>query len=162
MERERLLFCIERWDHYYDSTNNKGSVFLGLSTFIVGGLVAGYPSILELVNCTWWINVLMIALIGLGLAIMLIVISALMPYLSKPDSSLLYFGSVCATSHEDFCSRSGAAAEDAYIEDLRKQSHQLAKGLAKKFKKLRIAGMLFTIQFYLAIPLILLIIFNLK
>ncbi len=39
MEFERLIFCINRYDHYYDSVNNKSNVFLVISTFIVGGLI---------------------------------------------------------------------------------------------------------------------------
>jgi hypothetical protein len=163
MEKERLKFCIERWDHYYDSVNNKSAVFLGLSTFIVGGLVASYPSVLELVNCNFFIHILMLAAIGIGISIMIIVILASTPFLTKDVDSLLYFGAVSCLSSEDYHKKSVlGCSEELELMDFRNQAHQLSVGLAKKFKKLKLAGMLFAIQFSLFIPLIITIILNLK
>lgn len=163
MEKERLLFCIGRYDHYYDSVNNKSSVFLGLSTFIVGGLVAGYFILPEYVNCIPSIYLLMILLIMLGIIIMIVVVKAATPFLSKGSDSLLYFGSVSSFSEDDFCTTSMQSVSiDDELADLRKQVHQLASGLTSKFSKLRLAGILFTIQFVIFIPLLLLIINNLK
>lgn len=163
MERERLKFCVERFDHYYDSINNKSAVFLGLSTFIVGGLVAAYPSILSLVNCGYFVHVLMLSVIGLGLAIMIIVIMASKPYLTTDTNSMHYFGSISCMAKDEYSNRSGTACtEEEELIDLRAQVHALSCGLADKFKKLKLAGTLFTIQFCLFIPLVLLIVFNLK
>lgn len=162
MERERLKYCIGRWDHYYDSVNNKSAVFLGLGTFIVGGLVAAYPAILEKVACNCFIHILMGLLIGIGVAIMIIVIKASIPYLGQDDRSLLYFGTVSSLTEDEFCERSISCTADEDIVDLRKQAHQLSIGLKNKFERLKVAGILFTIQFYLFIPLLLTIIFNLK
>jgi hypothetical protein len=162
MEKERLQFCIERWDHFYDSINNKSTVFLGLSTFIVGGLVASYPSILEKVHSSLWIHFLMLALIGLGVTIMIIVIKASTPFLSKKEKSLFYFGAVACLTEDDFYSKSSCSTAEDDLKDLRKQAFQLSQGLNKKFSRLKTAGILFTIQFYLFIPLILIIICNIK
>ena len=163
MEKERLHFCIGRYDHYYDSINNKSSVFLGLSTFIVGGLVAGFFALPDFTDCTPWICILMTLLILLGIFIMIIVVLASTPFLGKGNTSLLYFGSISCHSHDDFCQKSqtpGTGYDE--LADLRTQVHQLASGLSSKFYKLKIAGILFAVQFTLFIPLFLLIINNLK
>ncbi|MEL1248386.1 Pycsar system effector family protein [Flavobacterium helocola] len=163
MEKERLLFCIQRYDHYYDSVNNKSSVFLGLSTFIVGGLTTGYFVLPDLINCITWIYILIGILIVLGILIMIIVIQAAIPHLSNEKNSLHYFGSISKMSCENFClkSKDTNSDEDELI-DLRMQVHQLSSGLKSKFSFLRIAGILFLIQFILFIPLFILIINNLK
>jgi len=163
MERERLLFNINRFDHYYDSVNNKSAVFLGLSTFIVGGLVAAYPSILELVECGVLVHLVMTSVIALGIAIMIIVILASTPFLGRETDSMYYFGSISRMTQVNYTNKSisGYTDEDE-LTDLRNQVHQLSCGLEKKFVKLQLAGKLFTIQFFLFIPLILIIITNLK
>jgi len=163
MEKERLHFCIGRYDNYYDSVNNKSSVFLGLSTFIVGGLVAGYFCLPDYVNCTWPICSLIITLILLGILIMIVVVLAAIPFVAAGTDSLHYFGSISCLGHDDFCDKSGTRSTDeAELKDLRTQVHQLACGLTSKFRKLKCAGILFTTQFLLFIPLLILIMNNLK
>jgi len=163
MEKERLKFCIERFDHYYDSVNNKSAVFLGLSTFIVGGLVAAYPSVMNLVNCGAPVHIMMLVVIGLGLAIMIIVVMASTPFLTANTDSIHYFGSISCMTKDQYCNKSSITlTEEDELTDLREQVHQLSCGLTNKFKRLKLAGRLFTLQFYLFIPLVLLIICNLK
>lgn len=162
MEKERLKFCIERFDHYYDSVNNKCAVFLGLSTFIVGGLIAAYPSFLEKVNHNLWVHLFMGALISLGLAIMIIVIQASTPFMSKGTGSLHYFGSISSLDLFTFEQRSSGCQDADELKDLLAQVHQLSHGLTSKFQKLKLAGLLFTIQFYLFIPTLILLLTNLK
>ena len=163
MEKERLKYCIDRFDNYYDSVNNKSSVFLGLSTFIVGGLIAGYFAISPYVNCGFWTHALMVILIGLGVAIMITVIKAATPFLTKDIDSLHFFGAISSLDAPGFCAKSATPCTDEdELKDLRNQVHQLASGLTGKFKKLKTAGILFTIQFYLFIPLVLMILCNFK
>lgn len=163
MEKERLKYCIDRFDQYYDSINSKSSVFLALSTFIVGGLVAGYFAISAYVNCGFCIHALMVLLIGLGVAIMIIVVLAATPFLTKDADSLHFFGAIACMDAAGFGIKSAAPCTDEdELNDLRNQVHQLATGLTGKFKKLKTAGILFAIQFYLFIPLFLIILCNLK
>lgn len=162
MEKERLIFCIGRFDHYYDTINNKSSVFLGLSTFIVGGLIAAYPSFIELINCTILIHSLMIVLLAIGIAIMIVVILASTPFQGKDSDSLHYFGSISNMTRDQFCNNSNQCSEEDELTDLRSQVQNLSYGLTSKFNKLKWAGRLFTVQFFLFIPLIILIVFNLK
>jgi hypothetical protein len=162
MEKERLHFCIQRYDHYYDSVNNKSSVFLGLSTFIVGGLVTGYFVLPSFVNSTFLICWLMVILILLGIVIMIIVVRAATPFLSRETDSLHYFGFVSSLNHDDFCTKSGNVSDEEELLDLRTQVHQLSSGLSSKFSMLKTAGILFAFQFILFILLFILIIYNLK
>lgn len=163
MEKDRLKFCIERFDHYYDSINNKSAVFLALSTFIVGGLVAAYPALLERVNCEILVHTLMIINIGIGLSIMIMVVGASTPFLAIGTESMHFFGSISKMSAGDYCDKScNLNSGEEELKDLRLQVHQLSRGLTNKFTKLMWAGHLFKIQFFLFIPLILLLISNLK
>jgi hypothetical protein len=162
MEKERLKFCIERFDYYFDTVNNKSAVFLALGTFMVGGLVASYPYLKENVNCTIWLHFFFLLSVALGLTAMIIVIMATTPYLSTQSSSKFYFYSIAAITEESFCIDSKAYSDQDELSDLRVQVHRLASGLKKKFKRLRVAGILYTLMFFVFIPLISLIITNLK
>jgi hypothetical protein len=161
-EKERLKFCIGRYDHYYDSVNNKSNVYLTLNLFIVGGLVASYTSILEKVNYYWVIPALLIGSMVLGLVNLLIIILASRPYLTDESDSLLFFQSVDSMGEQDFKNKSKDETEDEELEDLRTQTCKLASGLKSKFKKLYMVGNLFAIQIVSFIPLIILLIKNLK
>lgn len=162
MEKERLQFNIQRFDSYYDSVNSKCGVFLALSTFIVGGLATAYSPIINAVNCGWCIHALMSSLIGLGVLIMIIVIRASTPFLNSEKKSLLYFGCIAGMGRETFIIKSKASSGEDDLTDLRNQVYDLATGLRLKFKRLRLAGWLFTIQFILFIPLLITLIHNLK
>lgn len=162
MEKERLQFSIQRFDTYYDSVNNKCTVFLALSTFIVSGLVTAYSSIIDAVDCGKYIHLLMYSVIGIGVLIMIIVIFASTPFLDSKKKSLLYFGCIAAMSRESFISKSKGSGSEEELSDLRNQVYDLATGLRQKFTKLRLAGRLFTLQFILFIPLLIILIHNIK
>lgn len=162
MEKERLQFCINRFDHYYDSINNKGAVFLGLGTFILGGLIASYPYLLQNVNCIVWVHILMGLLILLSLINLLLVTSASTPHLSNKGTSLFYFASISSITKKSFDERSVSLTQEAELDDLRDQVRELSTGLTGKFQKLKVAGWLFSLQFILFIPLIILVIKNFK
>ena len=162
MEKERLEFCMGRYDHYFDSINNKSNVLLTLEIFIVGGLVTAYPSLLEKVSCNLWLHLNMIILISAGVANLLFITWTSIPFLSKEANSLLYFGAIAQLTPDEFQTRSSGASTDAQLNDLRNQVHALATGLHRKFKRLQVAGYLLLFQFAFFIPLIILIIKNLK
>ncbi|MDJ1498945.1 DUF5706 domain-containing protein [Cytophagaceae bacterium DM2B3-1] len=162
-ERERLLLCVGRFDHFYDSINNKSAVFLAVATFVVGGLFTLYSTFWNKPNYGWEVHILILLDIILGLAIMVIVILAATPFLtSSKSNSLYYFLCVATYDIQQFGKLSMECTCDNEITDLRVQVYQLAKGLRKKFKRLKIAGILFLIQFALFLPITLLLIFNLN
>lgn len=162
MEKERLTYNIDRFDAYYNSVNSKCGVFLALSTFIVGGLAAAYSPIIKAVDCGWCIHALMSTVIGLGVTIMIIVILASTPFLDSKKKSLFYFGCIAGMERDTYLSKSKAYSGEDELADLRNQVYDLATGLRLKFRRLRFAGWLFTIQFLLFIPLLIILIHNLK
>lgn len=161
-EKERLVLCISRFDHYYDSINNKGAVFLGIGTFVVGGLLALFPYLEQKVCFTFWPKFLLIDTILLGLAGIIITILATTPFLVRKVSSQYYFGSIAEMSLLDFGTTSRKFSHNDELDDLRAQVHGLAHGLQSKFQKLRLVALLYVIQFSLFIPLILTLIPNFK
>lgn len=162
MEKERLLLCISRYDHYYDSVNNKSNVLLSLGIFIVGGLVAGYPTLTDKVACNSYLHFLMGALITLGVANLLILTWTSLPFVSKNKTSLFYFGSIAKMSVGNFSIKSAERTTDEELTDLRIQVHSLAAGLQSKFKRLRTAGILLIAQVVFFIPLVIYIINHIK
>lgn len=161
-ERERLIYCIGRFDHYYDSINNKGAVFLGIGTFVVGGLFALFPFLEQKVYFTFWLKFLLFDTIILGLSGIIITILATTPFLVRKISSRYYFGSIADMALDEFLAASKAHSFIDELEDLRTQVHNLATGLQSKFRKLRIVAILYVIQFTLFLPLIITIILNFK
>ncbi|QYH40553.1 hypothetical protein GYM62_17755 [Algoriphagus sp. NBT04N3] len=162
MEKERLKYCIDRFDAFYDTVNNKSSVFLGLSTFMVGGLIAGYLPIMELIVPTSVFPLLYLSAVGIGLITMIILVFASIPYSGKKSESRYFFGSISSLSADQFYSKSLDCNDEDELIDLRCQVYQLSIGLESKFEKLKWSGWLLTAQFTLLIPIIILILTNLK
>ncbi|MDG5800779.1 DUF5706 domain-containing protein [Marinilabiliaceae bacterium ANBcel2] len=162
MEKERIEFCINRFDHYYDSVNNKSAVFLAMGTFIVGGLTASIPYLLENVNYSILLYVFLSVSILFALASLVIVLYASSPFRPKGSSSLFYFNSIAKMDMKAFLIESERCSKDEEIRDLRQQVFFLAKGLSKKFKLLKYAGIFYVIVVLNMIPIIILIFKNLK
>jgi hypothetical protein len=104
----------------------------------------------------------MISLIALGMTNIILVTWTSTPFLKKGSNSLLYFGAIAEMDAATFSRKSEQETDAEHLKDLRHQTHILAKGLNRKFKKLKVAGILFLVQFTFFIPLILNIIKNLK
>lgn len=162
MEKERLKFCIERYDHYFDSINNKNAVYIALGTFLVGGLLTCYSYFLKNVNMSTEIEYLYGISVSLGALALIIVTISSIPYLSKADSSKLNFNSIASVEKDLFFSESGNLKKEDELSDLRSQVYLLAVGLKRKFNRLKIAGILYVSMFITLIPLIILIIKNFK
>ncbi len=161
-KQDHLKFCIERFDHYYDSINNKSALFLAVNTFIVGGLIAIYPNIQSTFDCGHWINSIFTIIVLAGLASTLLTLFAGIPFLAKSSNSMLYFGSIATTPLNKFKTSVSELTPETLQEDYLTQIHQLSTGLLKKFQKLKWAGYLIFFEFVLAIPLIILLMNNIK
>lgn len=162
MEKERLHFCIGRFDQYYDSVNSKSNVQLALVVFVTGGLISLYPWMQQKVDCTLYVHLLLGAEILIGLTAVLLTLMATTPYLASRGNSLHYFGSIAKMSDRQFAGQSQRMTATEETEDLRTQVLALAKGLRAKFIKLRIVSWLIIAQFILAIPFIVIVYINLK
>jgi len=160
MEEQRLKFTIERFDHYYASINNKVSALLVLVTFIIGGLIALTPTVSQLPECTIVMGIQLCVLIAIGLTAMILLIIALRPRLGASGSSLLFFMDISRLTRMQFADSSGKQTHDEHIEDLREQVYCLSKGLASKFRLLRLASTIVWLQFTLMIPFIILVVIH--
>lgn len=140
---EILKHTMDRYDHYYDSVNNKGNLYLTLNTFLLGGIVTGYYSIKDYIVCGF--DILFFVWAGLILCLLSIGFSlwATMPYLSKQadsiSGSVIYFGNVANVSFQSFKQMYDNMTDAKRFEDYLQQVHLLALGLQKKFDRLKIA-----------------------
>jgi hypothetical protein len=164
---EHIKFAIERFDHYYDTINSKGSFYVGLNSFIFGGVCVGYTSLVDKLNTNFWIWFLLILLIASSWISIYFTLSAIQPYqkdshANDQNPSLLFFGGIARHELSFFIEKFNAQTTEEISTDAAKQLHSLAKGLDKKFKRLRFAGILLMIQFSVMVPLFFLIIQNLK
>lgn len=164
---EYAKFIIERFDHYYDSVNNKGSFYIGLNTFIFGGICVGYLSIHDKVDANVIIWALF-ALLIIGNAISIaFTVTAIMPFTKdnpeNPHSaSLIYFGGIAKHTLPHFKEKFEGAQEGDMLDDLVQQAHCLAGGLHKKYRNLKWAGLFIVVQFITMLPLLFLIVKNLR
>ena len=140
---EALKHTMNRYDHYYDSVNNKGSLYLALNTFLFGGIITGYYAINENIAGRW--DILLFAWIGLICCLLSILFTfwAIFPYINKQagcvNGSVLFFGNVSNLSFSSFKKMYEEMSEEKLHEDYMQQVHLLSLGLQKKFCKLQIA-----------------------
>lgn len=166
---EHAKFIIDRYDHYYEGVNSKGAFYIGLNTFILGGICVGFISLHTQVNTDnlfWGMGISLILFISNFIST-LFTILALKPFLKENCSdeqhkSLIYFGSIANQQLQIFKKRFDEADENSIQEDLVEQLHCLATGLKQKYFYLRISGQILLIQFLTIIPLLFLIAYNLK
>lgn len=148
---ETLKHSIDRYDHYYDSINNKANLFLTLNTFLLGGIITGYYSIKTTIDGKFDIMFFVsIALISCFASIFYTLWS-IIPYLNKQSDSIngsqLSFGNVANVSMTSFKQMYDSVTEEKIYEDYLEQAHLLAKGLQIKFCRLRTATYLLGICF---------------
>lgn len=140
---ETLKHTMDRYDHYYDSTNNKGNLYLTLNTFLLGGMITGYYSVKDTLNGRpdiiffVWAG-LICCLLSIGYTLW-----AIIPYLSKQADcnygSVINFGNVANISPESFKRMYEGLTERGRYEDYVHQVFLLACGLQKKFGRLKTA-----------------------
>lgn len=161
MEKDRLTYTISRFDHYFESVNNKTAVYIAINTFILGGILTSYSNVNEYIKEYVDIfNISLCIILGLGLFTIIILILASIPYFSKKPNSLFYFGTICSLSKDDFIEQSKKYDSKNELKDLRNQVHILSKGLNKKFERLKLSGSLLVIQFIGLVPLIIIFLIN--
>ena len=136
---EALKHTMDRYDHYFNSVNNKGSLYLALNTFLLGGMVTGFYSIKESLaeSSLFAYAGLICCLLSIGFTLW-----AIVPYLSKRNpcnDSVLYFGNVSNYSLNIFKKMYDEMTEDNLYEDYLRQVHLLAIGLNQKFYRLQVA-----------------------
>ena len=137
-EKERLVYTIGRFDHYFESVNNKTAVYIAINTFVLGGILTGYINVDEYIKVyVNFFNIILSFIVGLGLISLLVLIYASIPYFSKEPNSLYYFGTIGSKPKKEFIENSKNYDLKDEVKDLREQVYLLAMGLNKKFQKLK-------------------------
>ena len=161
---EEAKFIIGRFDHYYDSVNNKGNLYLFLNTFILGGMISGYHALDKLYQFECIYKYILFSASLVNLSSIIFTLFAIQPFFSKRPKnntgSLYYFGNIAVKSISDYKKVLTKASEKTLESDAVKQVHALAIGLKKKFERIRIASMLIGIQAIIILIFILLITIN--
>lgn len=155
MEKIRLEYTISRLDHYYDSVNNKTSVYIAINTFITGGSITLLTQIQELIDKEIWVLVFLAFIIFFGVVSLILLVLASMPYLTPKSEiqSLYYFASIANKNAQEFFVLSEQQGKKRDLKDLRNQVFILSKGLNGKFRKLKWVCRLLIFQFLLLLPL---------
>lgn len=138
-----LKHIMERYDHYYDSVNNKANVYLTLNTFILGGIITGYYSVKDQTICDKSVFTLMVASLIFCVLSIGYTLWATIPYLTKQSDSIggsiIYFGNVANISFYSFKQMCSDINKKKCYDDYLQQVHLLAIGLQNKFNRLKIA-----------------------
>jgi hypothetical protein len=151
MDKEDLKYLIGRYDHYYDSINNKSQFFLGLNTFIIGSGGALYAFARDGGELTPLLKCCICIIIVLATLSAAITLYSILPYLKSKKGSLIFFGSVAMFKDDEYENAARNCSEAAIYKDLSTQVNHLAKGLIRKYKLLRLAGWILFAEF-LVIP----------
>lgn len=164
---EHAKFLIERFDHYFDTINNKGAFYIGLNTFILGGLCIGYTGMMARVAAGFLFWSLLIFIFCLCLISIVYTIKAITPYMKDNQSnddnaSLVYFGGIAKHELNYFIEKFQAQNEAAVITDMTRQAHCLAMGLDQKFRWLKTASICLIGQFIFIVFLFIYITQNIK
>jgi hypothetical protein len=156
---DHAKFVIGRFDHYNDSVNSKGAFYIGLNTFLLGGVFVGFNALYKEMDipAVLWLLLITFAICSVASAVLTIV--AINPFLDSGNeatakNSLIFFGSVARHQQQNFVHDFTNQDEHRKLSDTLNQAWMLSQGLKSKYKKLRVAGWMLIIQFGLLIPII--------
>jgi hypothetical protein len=143
-----MKFNISRYDHYYDSVNNKANFWLAFNSFAIGAVLASYSTAKELVvlenRGMFSCGVAVFTILSVFACILIMVASS--PHLNarrraaNATRSLLYFDDVAAMDVVDYRNELDSADIVRETSDMTGQAHSLAMGLARKYKILSYVG----------------------
>jgi len=169
VSQDQLKFIMLRFDSYIAGANSKGAFLLAFNTFLCGGLLSNYSSLVGLVGscCTVYLKLSLLILVICGVVSLIIVLLAVYPFLKSGNSSknkyhsLIYFGSVAVfETSEKYIEALNKQDESDVYRDLSKQIYQLAHGLRKKYRHLEWATKIIFVQLAIVFFIIALIIID--
>lgn len=157
---EHAKFIIGRFDYYLNIVNTKGTFYVGLNTFLLGGLFTGIMAVYKQIDHPLLLWLLLGGFVLCSLVSIICTIIAINPFLrsgnsSSPNRSLVFFGSVNEFDKAAHASAFVAQDDEAKTQDCISQSWILARGMVPKYKRLSVAGILLIVQFLL-LPLVIL------
>lgn len=137
---ELLKKNIERFDHYISTTNAKSSIILAFNGIIVGSIFLKYDVLVKLFEEPIWCLYLAIVLLSvLGISSIFSIIYAfrvINPFLESGHSedyrSILFFKSISEMGYDEYNQMIENTNIENLIQDLKKQSYQLARAMTKK------------------------------
>ena len=147
---ELSKFVIGRYDHYFDSVNNKANFWLAFNTFAIGVVLTTYKDVKDIipVHATSWFNWGVVVFLVVAVVASFLILVASWPHLNTrkraaaSSRSLLYFDDVAVVDIVDYQNALDGANEHQLQLDYTNQVHQLATGLSRKYQLLAIAGRL--------------------
>lgn len=142
---------LDRYDHYYDSVNNKGTYYLTLNAFLIGAVFTAYTTFKSDMGFNRIVTALMILSVCAGFLSIVITLLAINPFLksgeSKKYQSLIFFGSISKMKEYEFIKDFMMQSESNIQKDMLTQIHQLSEGLCSKYNKLKFAAWIIAAEF---------------
>jgi len=157
---EEAKFIIGRYDHYFESINNKCNLYLAINTLIIGAVMTGFPVLDKQKHFEGIMTYLPVAILLLSLIAILITLFITNPFLKNGSSSVLFFGEVSKSKRSDYVEIIKNISEGDITEDFIIQIHELARGLVSKFRKLRAVTVLLGFELALIIWFAIILIFK--
>ncbi|WP_026461374.1 Pycsar system effector family protein [Adhaeribacter aquaticus] len=164
-----LKFIIGRYDAYANAVNTKGSFLLAFNSFAAGGYIIKYLDLVDKLRdqCILlaWFQVISALFIISSILSIWLSIKAVYPSLDSGNlrgayQSLIYFGSVSELDQSTFLTEIAKQDEAGTIDDLSRQSHQVARIVNKKFAYISWASRVIYAELILLMVLFLLFMFN--
>lgn len=148
-KNEELKFIVSRYDHFYDSINNKGNLYLTINTFILAGTITGFYALDQDFHFGDGVLFLVfIPVLASNLVSLLLTLLAIKPFARrvKRGQSVMFFGDVSRRTRATWKAQWDNLREDIFHTELLDQSHQLSIGLTTKFKRLGWATLFIGLQ----------------
>lgn len=164
-----LKFVIGRYDQYANAVNTKGSFLLAFNSFAAGGFVVNFLKLAEGLksNCRVyaWFQIISLLFVLVSVASIYLSIRAVYPALTSGNTkgsyqSLIFFGSVGDLSADMYLTEIQALDEAKAVEDLARQTTQVATILNGKFRFIGWASRLVYVQLAVFLALFLFVVFN--
>ncbi|WP_460615325.1 Pycsar system effector family protein [Hymenobacter seoulensis] len=164
-----LKFILGRYDQYANAVNTKGSFLLAFNSFAAGGFVVNFLKLAEGLksNCTVyaWFQVISLLFVLVSVISIYLTIRAVYPALTSGNNrgnyqSLIFFGSVSELQPDTFLQQVKEADNASTINDLARQTNQVASILSGKFRHISWASQLVYVQLTIFFALFLFVVFN--
>jgi uncharacterized membrane protein len=150
---EHSKLVLSRYDHYYDSVNNKGTYYLTLNAFLIGAVFTAYTTFNNKIDFNNVIIWLMVLSVIAGFVSIIVTLLAINPFLKSGESrryqSLIFFGSISKMKEHEFTKEFTQQNDEAIKKDMLAQIHQLSEGLCSKYNKLKYAAWIVAVEFAL-------------
>ncbi|SFE52259.1 Pycsar system effector family protein [Spirosoma endophyticum] len=161
---EQARFIIGRYDHYYESVNTKGNLYLAINAILIGGIASSYSFLEQKLKFTSAHNLVIagvVILCAFSLGFTILAINPFTRSSSHPGNvSLIFFGQVASLEYRYFARKFRKRSASLHLQDMLRQMHILSIGLSRKFKRLNYAGWLLSGSLMLLVFLSLYFILN--